>query len=315
MTVQHLPKCLLLPIDGSREALRPIEFVSRLYPGLRDVNLILGYLVSPLPPAYSGMYADSADIMKRRREYLENREKETRRIFADAKEVLLKAGFAEELLHEHMEQREMSVAKHACLLADMKKVDAVLVQQTVSSALEGFLKGSSPSGLLQHCLASPIWFTDGSVDPTNAAICIFNEEASLRIADHAAFMLSETNTSITLLHASKSCDYAIVSGLEPPSAELSAWASSPEGKTAMPYLAKSSELIRDQGIDESRLRIAIIPNRGDTVGEILSWCGKSGVGIVGLGHSQPEGTWSFLKTSVTKKILSSFKNMSVWVMQ
>ncbi len=313
--MQSLPKCLLLPIDGSRESLRPIEFVGRLYPGLHDVNLILGYFVPPLPPVYSSMFAESAEMMKKRREHLESREKDTRRIFAQAKDVLLRAGFAPELIQEHIEQREMSVAKQACLLADMKKVDAILVQQTVTSSLEGFLRGTSPSALLQHCLTSPIWFTEGTVDVGNAAICIFNEEASLRIADHAGFMLSDTRTAITLLHASRSCGAPVFSGLAQKSRDLAAWAASPEGKEAMPYLTRASEIVRDQGIGDDRVRIAIIPGRGDIVGEILSWCGKNGVGIVGLGHSQPEGIWSFLRTSVTKKVLSSFKDMSVWVMQ
>ena len=30
-------------------------------------------------------------------------------------------------------------------------------------------------------------------------------------------------------------------------------------------------------------------------GEILSWCASNGVGIIGLGHSQPEGVWSFVE--------------------
>ena len=44
------------------------------------------------------------------------------------------------------------------------------------------------------------------------------------------------------------------------------------------------------------------------------WCFFS-IGIVVLGHSSPEGVWSFLKTSVTKKILDEFQDMAIWVNQ
>ena len=81
------------------------------------------------------------------------------------------------------------------------------------------------------------------------------------------------------------------------------------------YLLEAASILADYGIDESRIRITLIPNRGDTAGEILSWCASNGVGIIGLGHSRPEGIWSFLKTSVTRKILQDFKNMAVWVAQ
>ncbi len=311
----NLPKCLLLPIDGSDESLRPIEFVSRLYPGAHDVNLILCYFMPPPPPALSGIYAESAGLVRKRREFLESRAKDTRRIFDRAKNLLLKAGFSEELIHEHIQQKEMTVARHACLLADTKKVDAILVQKRISSSLEGFLRGTSPSTLLQHCLSSPIWFTEGEVDAGSAAICIFNEDTSLRIADHAAFMLAGTRTDITLLHASRSVQRPVSCGRSDKPGELSRWAATPAGREIMPYLTKAADIVMDYGVEESRIQITVIPSKGDAASEILAWCRETGTAIIGLGHSQPEGIWSFLRTSVTRKILDEFRNMAVWVTQ
>ena len=310
-----LPKCLLLPIDGTRDALRPIEFITRLYPGVRDINMILSYFMPRLPPIYSSMSAESPEVMKKRREVLAAREKETRHVFAEARKVLIEAGITEGLIQEHVQQKEMTVAKHSCLLADTRKVDAILVQKRVSSSLEGFLRGDSPSSLLQHCLASPIWFTEGEIEAGNAAVCIYSEPASLRVADHAAYMLSDTATAITLLHVSKSISNSITCSYSEARDKLAVWSSSTAGLEVMPFLEKSAKIIMENGVEQDRIRVAVIPQRGDPAAEILSWCTANRTGIIGLGHSEPEGIWSFLKASVTRRILSEFKHMAVWVTQ
>jgi nucleotide-binding universal stress UspA family protein len=312
--MQILPKCLLLPIDGSPESLRPVAFISQLYPPA-EINLILCYFSPPLPPAYSEAVAESPYMMRRKKELLQEREQDTRRIFGHAKEVLLKEGFSEELIQEHVQQREMSVAKQACLLADIRKVDAVLVQKRVTSSLEGFIRGDSASALLEPCLSSPVWFTEGQIDPENAAICVVNKDASLRIADHAGHMLAGTGAKIILLHAAKKPSHPISCRPSEALKTLADYADTPVRRDKLSYLLKASAILADYGLDESRIQITLLPDRGDTAGAILSWCASNGVGIIGLGHSQPEGVWSFLKTSVTRKILADFKNMAVWVKQ
>ncbi len=310
--MENLPKCLLLPIDGTPESLRPVEFVARLYPGVRNVNLILTYFVPPLPPIYEEA---SHALQKRRREALASREQDTRHVFSIAREILHAEGFSPELIQEHVQQKQMSVAQHACLLADVKKVDAILVQKKVSSSLEGFLKGESPTALLRHCLASPIWFTEGEMDARKAVVCVCPEKASLRIADHAGFMLAESACAITLLHVTKSIAGPVACRFSEIDEKLSGWSVGADGLEVLPYIYKSAVSMIENGVDESRISVSLIPQRGDTAHEILSWCGSNGVSIVAVGHSQPVGIWSFLKASVTRKILDDFKNMAVLVAQ
>ncbi len=312
--MQTLPKCLLLPIDGTHESLRPVAFISRLYPP-SEVNLILCYFSAPFSPAYSGAAPSVPQLQRKKREFFQERQQDARRIFDHARQVLLKEGFSEQLIQEHIQQREMSVAKQACLLADIRKVDAVLVQKRVTSSLEGFIRGDSASALLQHCLSSPVWFTEGEIDPKSAAICIVDEDASLRIADHAGYMLSGTGAEITLLHAAKKLPHLISCRPSEALKKLAGYADTPRRQNKLSYLLKASAILAGYGVDESRMQITLIPDRGDAASEILSWCASIGVGIIGLGHSEPEGVWSFLKTSVTRKILADFKNMAVWVTQ
>ncbi len=137
----------------------------------------------------------------------------------------------------------------------------------------------------------------------------------MRMADHAGYMLSRSAAGITLLQAVRKLSAPISfrpsEGLE----ARACYAGMAAGSGKYAYLLRAADILKDYGIDESRIQITLIPDKGDIAAEILTWCASNGIGIVGLGHSEPEGIWSSLKTSVTRKILSDFKNMAVWVAQ
>jgi nucleotide-binding universal stress UspA family protein len=307
-------KCLLLPIDGTEEALRPVDFLRRLYPDRSQVGIILTYFAPPLPPAYLGQLV-SPELLKRKQDLLRSREEEIRSALDQAKKTLARAGFPSHTIEEHVHEKHVGKAKEACLLADRKKVDAVLVQKRVTSNLEGFLKDDPTHDLLRHCLASPVWLAEGTIDISHAAICITNERASLRAADHAAFMLSGTNTRVTLLHAARTIEQPVSTFASYITAEMEKWLMTPEGRQIKPFLVESHDILKREGFDDARVRITVIPGRGKIASEIISHCREASIGIVVLGHSKPTGLKGFLVGSVTKKILAELKNMAVWVNQ
>ncbi len=312
--MRTMQKCLLLPIDGSDKSLNPIGFIHRLYPDLGEVSMILCYFMPPLPPIYAEEGGPPSLIEKKKR-FLATRERNSQTVFERARRALGRAGFPEHLIQDFSQERQMNVAYQACLLADVKKVDAVLVQKTVSSGLEGFLKGDPTTALLRHCIVSPIWFVDGEINPARAAICILNEDVSLRIADHAAFMLEDTATQIVILHVAKSISETVTVPADSFETELGWWMKTESGRVIRPFLVKACDIVREAGIDRKRIQVTLVPGRGNPAHEILSYCREQKIGIVALGHSEPGGVWSFLKNSVTKRILLDFKDMAVWVNQ
>lgn len=309
-----VPKCFLLPIDGTEESLKPVSFLKSLYPNREHLGLILSYFVPPLPPIYRER-PDSEAMAKKKLEIVHSRQEDARAILSAAQKVLIEAGFSEDTIQEHVEAKELSSAHHACRLADIRKVDAVIVQKRIGSGLEGLLRGDPAPALLHHCLVSPVWMNEGEADTSRAAICLQNENASLRAADHAAFMLAETRAHVTVLHASRSVASPITSrGLEP-NDQIGKWLATPEGRELRPFLTEACSILMKEGIECERAQIALIPAGRHASTNILAYCRDQAIGIVVLGHSSPGGTWGFLKSSITKKILAEFKNMAVWVAQ
>jgi len=305
---------VLLPIDGTEEALRPVEFLARLYPTPGEVSVVLGYCAQPIPPVYQGKPA-SSESTKKREEFLQSREQEIRSVMDRARKALIRAGFSGPAIEEYVMSRTDGKAKAACLLADQKRVDAVLVQKRVTSSLEGFLRDDPTPSMLNHCLGSPVWVIDGTVDISHAVVCITNESASLRAADHTAFMLSGTGSRVTLLHASRSISYPVSSPVSHISEDLQKWMMTPEGTKMKPFFMESHGILNSEGIGDDKIRIAVLPSHGKVAMEVLSYCREKGIGIIVVGHSRPSGIKDFLKGSVTKKVLSELKNMTLWVNQ
>jgi nucleotide-binding universal stress UspA family protein len=309
-----LSKCLLLPIDGTEEALRPIEFLGRLYPDRGLISIVLSYFPPPLPPAYQGRLS-SPELIKKKQQLMESRAQKTRYVLEQAKKVLTGEGFLTHAIEQHVQERQAGKAREACLLAGQRKVDAVLAQKRFIGTLEGFLTNDPSHGLLDHCLTSPVWLTDGTIDVSHAVVCITNESASLRAADHAAFMLSGTSVTITLLHVARTIQYRATAPVSCITAELEAWLMTPEGRELKPFLTKTQQIVQQEGIEDEKVRITVLPGHGKVASEILAYCRDEGIGIVVLGHSPPTGIKGFFQGSVTKKILADLKNMTLWVNQ
>lgn len=311
--MESLPKCVLLLIDDSRESLKPVTFLQRLFPDLSQIGIIVSYFPPPLPPLYKET-SDSHNTTAKKSSFLMARERETRTIMERARDTIISAGFPPNAIQEHIQERSLTVAQQACLLADIRKVDAVVIRKRASSTLEGFLTNDPVSRMIEHCINSPVWLTSGDIDPSRAAICLLNEEAALRSADHTAFMLAETEARIIILHAAKT----VSSPISSPSAyspELQRWLASNTGKEIESYLTRSVEIIRQAGISDERIHVTLIPSKGKVQREILDFCRQEKIGIVSLGHSDPGGTWGFLKRSITREIMNEFQDMAVWINQ
>jgi nucleotide-binding universal stress UspA family protein len=229
--------------------------------------------------------------------------------------MLVEKGFPEHSIRILVREKATQTARHTCQLADLHHVDAVVVEKRSSSALEAFLRDDSSSALLHHCSVSPVWFCEGTVDSSRAAICIGAEQASVRAADHAAFMLANTQSRIDLVYSGTTIATSCSSSFSDLTSELVDWRATKEGNTVWPYLSAGWETLRREGIEEERVTLTVLRTSGPPATTLLDHCRLQQIGIMVLGHSAPRGVRGFLQGSVTRKILDQFKDMAVWVCQ
>ena len=309
-----LPKCLLFPIDGTEEALRPVEFLRRLYPNPDQVGVILCYFAPALPPAYREQRG-SPEQLKKKQEFMKSREQETRAALDQAKKALVSSGISGRHDSGTCPGKAGGKSERRLPSGRLEKSGCRFDPETGYQYPGGLFEDDPTHDLLRHCLASPLWLVEGTVDVSHAAICITNEEASLRAADHAAFMLTGTGTEVTLLHAANTISHPVSTPAAHITAEVEKWLMTPEGRPVKPFLHQAHDILKREGIGDERVRITVIPSQGKAALEIPAFCQKERIGIVVLGHTPPKGVTGFLKGSVTKKIIAELKNMAVWVNQ
>jgi len=305
----------LLTVDESPDCLRPMRFLATLYPELRNVHVLLCHFYAPLAPIYRqpGL---SPSMVAQKEALVSARQEHARAILDKARHALIGLGVTAENIQLHTQERSVSEAQYSCSLASVKRVDGVLVPKTLGGKLDGFLRGDPIPAHLRHCLAKPVWFLEGAhIDTNQAVIGMVDQEASLRAARHAGSMLAGCGTRIDLVHCDAHMDWSIISEVTEPSPQLLAWEKTPGGQLILPYLQEVLQILAKEGIPETLVRIVVLPAEGDVARSILKYCQHHHVGIVVLGHAKPEGIWSFVQNSVTKVILSEFKNMAVWVVQ
>ena len=313
---KSLRRCVLLPMDGTEESLKPVPFLARLYPKRDVVHIILALIMPPVPPLYREK-PTAPDEKRRRADFLRARKDSIRAAMKRAREILETAGFPSDHILEQVQEKETSMGKQACLLAHVRKVDAVVIPQRMSSRLEAFLRDDPTTDFLQHCLTSPVWLTEGRIDPATAVVCLQKGEAALRAVDHAAFMLSMAVTNrIVLLYVTTTLQDIVQSPVSPFSDPLNEWiARHEEGAMLEPILRRSVNMLRNAEIEDERIEIRIVPARGKVAEDILRDCSRQGVGIVVVGHEEGDGFWKFLRDSVTHNLLSEIKDTALWIVQ
>lgn len=311
--VDYLPKVLLVPLDDGEAYLGPIEFIHSLYPEKDNLTIILHYIEPALAPIYKETLSSPA-MREKKKNLLTERRKIAKMILDRARRKLIEFGFSKELIQEHIQERELSIAHHACRLADMKRVDAVVVPKKITSSLEGFLKGNPTPEFLHHCIVSPIWFVEGRSSIRRAIVAVGVENTSLRAVDHAGFMLAETKIPVDITHVTSRISNVVISDAETKTHDFLRWESSAKNKEARTFIDESVHILIKAGFTHDRIRIVLLP--GENVAKaLLSHSKNSGGGIIVVGHSKSGGTWGFLRSSITEKLITSAINLSIWVNQ
>ncbi len=312
--MQPIPKCFLLPLREEIFPSHSLGFIRNLYPDLQNVRILLCYFLPALPPIYDER-SGTPDLERQRQQALKLRLQRSRQALQSLKSFLIEQGFSEDSIEEHTTDRTLSIARQTCMIADIKKVDAVIMERQMSSNLEAFLKGDLTPALLNHCLVSPIWFIDGNANASRIAIFLDRNEAVLRTVDHCAFMLQETGAQVTLLRLNPSLR-------EPWTSPAAGWRegldSLLEGETLeeeVGLFSRALEILREHAIEDRRIALVMLPRKGQASRQLLAYCEDNDIGIVALGHSNPSGLFSFLRRPLIMEILNGMKNMALWAIQ
>jgi len=311
--MNELSKMIVVPVDGSENSLKSLDYLQLIYGERHNLEVNLKYVLPTLPPIltdHKTLDRESATKLKT----LENKNiRLAEKILSQAKDFLLQKGFEEERVHTVYRKKQSGIAQDICTWAESKRADAVLMSTRGRSRLEAFFMGEISSKLTEYCRVCPVWIVEGKVKSTKVLIAVDSSDNSLRAVDHAAFMLSGTDSQVTLFHTMRHLRRFVPQEVLQAAPELEQLWKSKAGQEIEPFMKKSKEMLLKAGLNESQIDTKIVEGSRSAANDILEEARSNGYGTIVLGRRGRSGVKEFFMGSVSAKVLQNISAMALWI--
>jgi nucleotide-binding universal stress UspA family protein len=302
---------LLLAIDGSKNSLLSIDYITHFFQGCPETRIVLFHVLPSIPPIYKdGELMDP--VARRNLEAWKKKQQETNeKILIRSKEKLVKAGWSDSQIEIRAQGKRIGPARDILFEAEKGLYDAIVVGRRGLSKLEEVFLGSVSNKIIQGAKTIPVWVIGGSVTSQKILVAIDGSENAMRAVDHLSFMLNScwnSETQVRLLNIRP--DFITFSGpiIIP---HLSA-GKEYEKKTDF-FLKKAEEMIQEADLPPGQVDRKIYLKSTDIARTILSEAQKGDYGTIVIGRRGISKAKEFFMGSVSNKILQQAVDKAVWI--
>jgi nucleotide-binding universal stress UspA family protein len=311
--MDDLTKMLVLPVDGSENALRSLDYLHLIYGNKHNLEVTLKYVLPSLPP----ILADNRTIDRETATKLKTIENKSIRlaekVLSQAKNSLIEKGFDGERVHTVYKKKKSGIAQDICQWVESKRADAVLVSSRGRTRLEAFLMGEVSSKLLEYCRVCPVWIVQGQVKSNRVLIAVDSSENALRTVDHAGFMLSGTDCPVTIFHTMRHLRRFVPQEVLDEAPELEQLWKTKAGQEIEPFMKKAEEMLVKAGVSESQISKKVVDGSRSAANDILEEARNNQYGTIVMGRRGISGVQEFFMGSVSSKVLQNASGMAVWI--
>jgi len=311
--VADLQKMVVVPLDGSENSMKSLDYLHVIYGGDHNIEVILKHVLPSLPPVFlqDGVVPKQAALKLKA---LKNKSiRLAERLLAEGKDFLVSKGFPEDQVKTVYREKEAGIARDISAWAESKRADAVLISTRGRSRLETFFTGEVAGKVLDYCRLCPIWIVDGTVASNKVLLTVDSSEYSLRAVDHAGFMLSGTNCQVTLFHSIRNLRGFIPQEVLEEAPELEELWQSKIGQEIAPYMKEAVAKLLEAGLLESQITTRVINGSRNVANDILKEARSGGYGTIVMGRRGLTGVRELFMGSVSRKVLQDCRGMAVWV--
>ena len=308
-----LTKMLVIPVDGSENALRSLDYLHLIYGSDHNLEVALKYVLPSLPPVLAdNRYMDRETATKLKT--IENKSiRMAEKILTQAKNFLIDKGFDGERVQTVYKKKKSGIAQDICQWVESKRADAVVISSRGRSRLEAFFMGEVSSKLLEYCRVCPVWIVQGQVKSKRVLIAVDSSENALRAVDHTGFMLSGTDCPVTIFHTMRHLRRFVPQEVLDEAPELEQLWKTKAGQEIEPFMKKAKEILVKAGISDSQVSQKIVDGSRSAASDILEETRSNQYGTVVMGRRGISGVQEFFMGSVSSKVLQNSTGMAVWI--
>ena len=309
----ELTKMLVIPVDGSDNSLRSLDYLHLIYGKDHNLEVTLKYVLPSLPPLLADnrfMDRDTTTKLK----VIENKSiRMAEKILTQAKNFLIDKGFESERVQTVYKKKESGIAQDICQWVESKRADGVLISSRGRSRLETFFMGEISSKLLEYCRVCPVWIVQGQVKSRRVLIAVDSSDNALRAVDHAGFMLSGTDCPVTIFHTMRHLRRFVPQEVLDEAPELEELWRTKAGQEIEPFMKKAKEVLLKAGVSESQISKKIVDGSRSAASDILEEARNNEYGTIVMGRRGISGVQEFFMGSVSSKVLQNSTGMAVWI--
>jgi len=211
------------------------------------------------------------------------------------RERLLRLGFLDDNITSKVIRSRYGTIEDIILEGKKGSYDAVILGRHAVGLLDQTFSTSMSREILNHQVDFPVWICrHPETGRRNVLLCVDEDEASMRVADHVGFILQqETEHNVTLFHVD-----------------------SGERSKVQDILDRARQKLTAYGISDARIKgLAVQSHR--VVNSIREEAESGTYAVIALGHDRahPAGLREWLVGSRCMKILEMADRCVLWVSQ
>jgi nucleotide-binding universal stress UspA family protein len=312
---EDLGRMIVVTVDGSENSLNSLDYLQTIYGFDNNVQVKLFYVLPQLPPILEDERTKNREVAQKIKEIENKNVRRAEKIFAQAKDLLISKGFAEDKIEAVYQERRVGIARDTCNWADQRRADAVAITTRGLSKIEAFFMGEISSKLIEFCRVAPVWIIGGRVESNKVLIGIDSSENAMRAVDHAGFMLSGTDAEVILYHTLRRLSRFMPPDVFEAAPEIEEiWERNAKEEISS-YMEKAKAMLLGAGISEKQVTTKVVKGTDSPANDILQEAQASGIGTIVLGRRGYSGVMDFLFGSITKKVIENSAGKAVWVVQ
>jgi nucleotide-binding universal stress UspA family protein len=310
---KDITKMIVLPVDGSKNALHSLDYIKLLYGSDHRINVSLLYILPALPPILVEESRKNRQTAAQLKKIEKKNIELADRILHEAKARLIHKGFSDKSIQTTFRNKEEGIARDICTWAHEKKADTVLITTRGKSRLQALFMGEVTNKILEFCRACPIWMIKGSVKAKNILMALDPSENALRAVDHAGFMLSATACKIHLYHSKRKLNRFIPKEIFEGASELEElWQHTAEEEIT-PYMKKAHKTLTNAGVEASLISARVADGSRRPARDILHEAKRHECGTIVLGRRGVSNVDEFTMGSIARKVIEDCADKAVWI--
>lgn len=304
---------IVLPQDGSAFALKSLDYLDLIFGPDHPLVPVLVYIVPCLPAGLTETGLHSRESARQLKQVSERSQSLADEILKEAKDVLVQYNFSPDRIQTVCQGRKMDIAADIADFAQTRMADGILLNCHGRSRIEAFFMGEVSLKLLTYPVPCPVWFLRGNVNAKDVLIAVDASENSLKAVDYAGFILGGTQSRIVLFHAKQTLGWFLPKVIMEDIPEISEAWSEKTDKTIATVMETARQMLSDAGIEESRIRTAVVDGTRHPARDVLAAAVENNCGTIILGRYGDSNNKEFPLGTIARKVIEAAQDMAVWI--